>query len=80
MAQAEADSMDLGSYTEGEQVQASLQVGANARQLIVEGVIQLQVASCRIVTCYVLFQLAFRSLLLGQNCSCESIRDQACQV
>ena len=48
--QAEADSIDLGSCAEAEQVQASLQVGTNARQLIMEDVIQLQVSVCITIT------------------------------
>lgn len=44
VVQAEADSIDLGSCAEVEQVSASLQVGSSARQLIMEGVIQLQVS------------------------------------
>ena len=48
--QAEADSIDVGSCAEAEQVQASLQVGTSARQLIMEGVIQLQVSVCIVST------------------------------
>lgn len=35
--------MDIASHAEDDQAEASLQVGANARQLIMEAVIQLQV-------------------------------------
>ena len=51
--QAEADSIELGSCAEVEQVEASLYVGTSARQLIMEGVIQLQVSACIILTCSV---------------------------
>lgn len=51
--QAEADSVDLGRYEGVEQVQASLQVGAKARQVIMEGVLQLQVPFDTSTTCSV---------------------------
>lgn len=51
--QAEADSRNLGSYEGIEQVQASLQVGAKTRQVIMEGVLQLQVLFGAVITCSV---------------------------
>ena len=42
--QVAAYNVDLASHAEDEQVQASLQVGADVRQLIIEAVTQLQVA------------------------------------
>ena len=51
VVQAEADSMDLGDFVEAEQVQASLQVGASARQVIMEGVLQLQVPFDTSIAC-----------------------------
>ena len=73
VTQAEADSIDLGSCTAAEQVQASLQVGTTARQLIMEGVIQLQVPLCTVPPCSVGVQLASRAL--SADCSCGSVRD-----
>ena len=49
--QAAADSVGLESHSQAEQVQASLQIGADARQLIMEGVIQLQVSSRKLSSC-----------------------------
>lgn len=64
MVQAEADSMDLGDVVEAEQVQASLQVGASARQVIVEGVLQLQVPFGTSITC----ALACAGNVMGSRC------------